>query len=283
MRILVTGARGQLGTDLVAELAARGHHPIPADLAEMDITDRASVLAFVSETKPDALIHCAAYTATDQAEDEAELCRRVNADGTRNLALAAKAADIPMLYISTDYVFDGKGETPFAVDAPAAPLSVYGKTKYEGECAVRELLSRYFIVRIAWVFGVHGKNFVRTMLRLAETRDTLSVVNDQIGSPTYTVDLSRLLADMIVSDRYGTYHATGEGFCSWYDFACEIFRQAGKTITVHPVTSDEFPAKIKRPTNSRLDKSALDAAGFARLPAWQDALARFLIELGKED
>ena len=279
MKILVTGACGQLGKDLCAELAKRGHTPIGADIDNMDITDACAVSAFFESTRPEAVIHCAAYTATDKAEDEPNVCRSINAHGTKNIALACKELGIKMLYISTDYVFNGCGEVPFLTDDPAAPLSVYGKTKYEGECVVKELLEQYFIVRISWVFGIHGKNFVRTMLRLADERTELSVVNDQIGSPTYTVDLSVLLADMIVTDKYGTYHATNEGFCSWYDFACEIFRLSGKNVTVHPVTSDQFPAKIKRPTNSRLDKSELDKNGFSRLPAWQDALARFLDEL----
>lgn len=279
MKILVTGAKGQLGQDLVAELSRRGHTPIGADIDNMDITDRAAVLAFFEAHLPEAAIHCAAYTNTDKAEDEPELCRLVNATGTENIALACKKLDIPMLYISTDYVFDGEGERPFRPDDKAAPISVYGKTKYEGECAVRALLQKYFIVRIAWVFGVHGKNFVGTMLRLSETRDALSVVCDQVGSPTYTADLSVLLSDMIVTDRYGTYHATNEGFCSWYDFACEIFRQAGRSVSVTPITSDQYPAKIKRPTNSRMDKSKLTENGFQPLPSWQDALQRFLKEL----
>ncbi|MBE6578130.1 MAG: dTDP-4-dehydrorhamnose reductase [Ruminococcaceae bacterium] len=279
MRVLVTGANGQLGQDLCAELNRRGHYVIASDIDNMDITDQKAVLCFFKSTLPEAVIHCAAYTATDNAEDEPEVCRRINAEGTKNLALACKELNIKMLYISTDYVFNGCGEVPFTVGDPAAPLSVYGKTKYEGECFVREILTDYFIVRISWVFGIHGKNFVRTMLRLAKDRTEVSVVNDQIGSPTYTVDLSVLLADMIVTDKYGTYHATNEGFCSWYDFACEIFRASKNEMTVHPVTSDQFPAKIKRPTNSRMDKSELDKNGFSRLPTWQDALARFLEEL----
>ena len=280
MRILVTGAKGQLGMDLVEELHERGHKAIEADIDNMDITDADAVMRFMSETAPQAVIHCAAYTNTDKAEDEPEICRAVNATGTRNIATAAKALGIKMLYISTDYVFDGCGTMPFAVDDKALPISVYGKTKYEGECAVRELLDAHFIVRISWVFGYHGKNFVRTMLRLAKDRDTVSVVNDQIGSPTYTKDLSVLLADMIVTERYGTYHATNEGFCSWYDFAREIFARAGyRKMKVKPVTSDEFPAKIKRPSNSRMDKSRLSENGFCPLPEWQDALTRFLVEL----
>ena len=283
MNSRVTGARGQLGTDLVTELTRRGHTVTPADVEQFDITVREQVRAFVTATAPEVIIHCAAFTATDRAEDEPELCRRVNEDGTRYLAEIAGERDIKMIYISTDYVFDGKGQTPFSVADAAAPISVYGRTKYAGECAVRALAPRHMIVRTAWVFGVHGKNFVRTMLNLAKTRDTLTVVCDQIGSPTYTPDLSRLLADMAVSDRYGTYHATNEGFCSWYEFACEIFRQAGLPVKVTPVTSDQYPAKIKRPANSRLDKSALTENGFDRLPPWQDALTRFLAEYRKEE
>ena len=279
MKILVTGARGQLGTDLSRELATRGHAVIAADVEEMDITDAGAVQRFFEATQPEAVIHCAAYTATDKAEDEPDVCHRVNAVGTRNLAQACRDKNLKMLYISTDYVFDGKGEIPFRTDDKAAPLSVYGKTKYEGECAVRELVEKFFVVRISWVFGVWGKNFVRTMLRIGAQNGKVSAVNDQIGSPTYTRDLSPLLADMIVSDRYGTYHATNEGLCSWYEFACEIFRQADMQVEVTPVDSDHFPAKIKRPANSRMDKSDLEKNGFSRLPTWQDALSRYLKEI----
>lgn len=283
MRILVTGARGQLGMDLVAELTQRGHEVIGADIEEMDITDAASVERFMEASDPEAVIHCAAYTATDRAEQEPQLCRRVNADGTRHLAQSCQRRSIKMLYISTDYVFDGTGTMPFAVDAETGPLSVYGQTKYEGECAVRELVERFFVVRISWVFGLHGKNFVKTMLRLGKENDRVFAVNDQIGSPTYTRDLSRLLADMIVTERYGIYHATNEGFCSWYEFVLEIFSQAGYQTEVVPVDSDYFKSAVRRPANSRLDKSALDQNGFSRLPGWQDAVSRFLKELALED
>lgn len=284
MRIIVTGAKGQLGTDLSAELQSRGHETIGADIDNMDITDCNAVDAFIAEAKADAVIHCAAYTATDKAEDEIEICRLVNFTGTENIAKACRKYGVKMLYISTDYVFDGEGTEPFKVDDKAAPLSVYGKTKYEGECAVRELLDDYFIVRISWVFGVYGNNFIKTMLRLSEKSNVINAVADQIGSPTYTVDLSKLLADMIVTDKYGTYHATNEGYCSWYDFACEIFKQAGKTdMQVNPVASDFFTYKIKRPENSRMDKSKLDENGFSRLPTWQDALGRFLAELKEQE
>ena len=283
MRILVTGARGQLGMDLVEELAGRGHDVIGADLQEMDITDAQSVERFFGATKPEAVIHCAAYTATDRAEAEPELCRQVNAEGTRHIAQACRAHGAKLLYISTDYVFDGTGDTPFSVDAPTGPLSVYGQTKYDGERAVRELVERHFVVRISWVFGLHGKNFVRTMLRLGKENDRVFAVNDQVGSPTYTRDLSRLLADMIVTERYGTYHATNEGYCSWYEFVLEIFACAGYTTEVVPVDSDYFKTAVRRPLNSRMDKSALDDNGFDRLPTWQDAVARYLRELETEE
>ena len=279
MRVVVTGVGGQLGYDVVKELGARGHEAIGIDVAELDITDGAAVAAFFESTRPDALIHCAAYTATEKAEDEPDVCYAVNATGTQNLAKACKSIGAKMLYISTDYVFDGKGNTPFKIDDAIAPLSVYGKTKYDGEVFVRELLDAYFIVRISWVFGINGKNFIRTMLKLAEQRDTVSVVSDQIGSPTYTKDLSPLLCDMIESEKYGTYHATNEGYCSWFDLATETFLAAGLDMNVVPVTSDAFPSKIKRPENSRLDKSTLDKNGFSRLPDWKDAVKRYVAEL----
>ena len=279
MRVVVTGVGGQLGYDVVKELGARGHEAIGIDVAELDITDGAAVAAFFESTRPDALIHCAAYTATEKAEDEPDVCYAVNATGTQNLAKACKSIGAKMLYISTDYVFDGKGDTPFKIDDAIAPLSVYGRTKYDGEVFVRELLDAYFIVRISWVFGINGKNFIRTMLKLAEQRDTVSVVSDQIGSPTYTKDLSPLLCDMIESEKYGTYHATNEGYCSWFDLAVETFFAAGLDMNVVPVTSDAFPSKIKRPENSRLDKSTLDKNGFSRLPDWKDAVKRYVAEL----
>ncbi len=280
MKVLVTGVGGQLGHDVVLELSSRGHESVGVDVAEMDITDAEAVRAFITKASPDAVIHCAAYTATEKAEEEPEVCRSVNATGTENIASVCRELDIKMLYISTDYVFDGKGEQAFRVDDKAAPLSVYGLTKYEGEQAVRKHLEKYFIVRISWVFGINGRNFVRTMLRIAENSNKVSAVNDQIGSPTYTKDLAPLLCDMIESERYGTYHATNEGYCSWFDFASEIFRLAGKEMEITPVGSDHFPSRIKRPENSRLDKSELDKNGFARLPHWKDALARYIDELG---
>ena len=279
MKVLVTGVKGQLGYDVMAELAKRNIEAIGVDIDEMDITDKISVEKVIGEAAPDVVVHCAAYTAVDAAEDNEALCRRVNADGTRNIAEVCKKLDCKMVYISTDYVFDGQGTRPWEPDDERHPLNVYGQTKYEGELAVQENLSKYFIVRIAWVFGKNGKNFVKTMLKLAETHDKLTVVNDQFGSPTYTYDLARLLVDMIQTDKYGIYHATNEGICTWYEFACEIFRQAGVKIEVTPVPASEYPAKAKRPENSCLDKSKLTENGFERLPSWQDALRRYLKEI----
>lgn len=276
MRILVTGGKGQLGADLCDELSKRGHTVFKADIDEMDITNPEQTSAVIREFATETVIHCAAYTNVEMAEEQIDICRKINALGTKNVAKVCQELDIPMIYISTDYVFNGQGEHYWKTDDERAPISAYGQTKYEGELAVTEYLEKYFIVRISWVFGIHGNNFVKTMLNLAKTRDQLTVVSDQIGSPTYTPDLAVLLADMIVTDHYGTYHATNEGLCSWYEFACEIFRQAGLSIQVKPVPSAEYITKAKRPGNSRMDKSRLDEAGFKRLPPWQDALKRFL-------
>lgn len=278
MKVLVTGVRGQLGFDVVKELEKRGHTALGVDIQEMDITDMVSVEKVIGEAAPDAVIHCAAYTAVDAAEENEDLCRRVNADGTRNIAEMCRRLDCKMIYISTDYVFDGTGDKLWETDDMRAPVSVYGQTKYEGELAVQELLEKYFIVRIAWVFGINGNNFVKTMLKLAQTHDSLRVVNDQFGSPTYTFDLARLLVDMVETNKYGVYHATNEGICSWYDFACAIFRKAGlgDKITVHPVSTAEYGARANRPANSRMSKDKLDKMGFERLPAWEDALERYL-------
>ena len=276
MKILVTGVKGQLGHDVVNELTGRGIEDVGVDIDEMDITDQASVNKVIREVFPDAVIHCAAYTAVDAAEENEELCRRVNAEGPRNIATVCRELDIKMLQISTDYVFDGSGDNFWKPEDPCVPQSVYGRTKYEGELAVRELLDKYFVVRIAWAFGINGKNFVKTMLKLAETHDTIRVVNDQFGSPTYTYDLARLLVDMIQTDKYGIYHATNEGTCSWYEFACAIFREAGAKVNVVPVTTAEYGAKAKRPANSRMDNGKLEENGFKRLPTWQDALARYV-------
>lgn len=281
MRVFVTGVKGQLGYDVVNELEKRGMEAIGVDIDEMDITDAASVDRVIKEANPDAVIHCAAYTAVDAAEDNEELCRKVNADGPRNIAKVCKELDIKMIQISTDYVFSGQGERPWEPDDACDPQSVYGQTKYEGELAVRETLEKYFIVRIAWVFGINGKNFVKTMLNLAKTRDTLTVVNDQFGSPTYTYDLAKLLVDMVQTDKYGIYHATNEGICSWYEFACAIFKEAGVNMNVLPVSSAEYAAKANRPCNSRMSKDKLEENGFDRLPSWQDALKRYLDVLAK--
>ena len=287
MKVLVTGVSGQLGHDVMNELKKRGIDAIGTDVQgscdlTLDITNAAAAAETLYQVKPDALIHCAAWTAVDAAEDQEALVRSVNATGTANLATACKKAGCKMMYISTDYVFDGQGDTPWQPDCKAyKPLNVYGQTKLEGELAVANTLDAYFIVRIAWVFGKNGKNFVKTMLALSEKYDTLRVVCDQIGTPTYTFDLARLLVDMIETDKYGYYHATNEGgYISWYDFACEIFRQAGYTTKVNPVTTEEYGlSKAARPFNSRLDKAKLAQNGFTPLPTWQDALGRYLKEL----
>lgn len=284
MKIVVTGVNGQLGYDVVRELTARGHETIGIDIDDLDITDGSACMQVMKRLKPEALIHCAAWTAVDAAEEEENIAKveAVNAGGTRNLAEACRAIDCKMMYISTDYVFDGQGEEPWKADCTNyAPLNVYGRTKLEGEQAVRELLDRHFIVRIAWVFGVNGKNFIKTMLNVGKKYDTVRVVYDQIGTPTYTFDLARLLADMIETEKYGTYHATNEGgYISWYDFTCEIFRQAGYTTNVIPVTTEEYGlSRAKRPFNSRLDKGKLIFNGFQPLPDWKDALKRYLAEI----
>ena len=276
MKIFVTGVRGQLGRDVVEELTRRGIPAIGVDIEEMDVTDGECVERVIREAAPDAVIHCAAYTAVDAAEENEELCRRVNAEGPRNIAAVCKKLDIKMLYISTDYVFSGEGERPWEPEDERRPQSVYGQTKYEGELAVQELLDKYFIVRIAWVFGINGKNFVKTMLKLSENHDTIRVVNDQFGSPTYTYDLARLLVDMVLTEKYGVYHATNEGICSWYDFACAIFKEAGVSVNVVPVSTAEYGAKAKRPANSRMNKDKLTQMGFEKLPLWQDALKRYV-------
>ena len=286
MRVLVTGAKGQLGSDLLCELSKRNIEAVGIDIEDLDITDAAATKKVIEDinnkTKLDAIIHCAAYTVVDAAEDNEALVTKINAEGTKNIAEVAKTLDVAMMYISTDYVFDGEGKRPWEPDDKRAPLNVYGMAKYKGEVYVEELVKKYFIVRISWVFGLHGNNFIKTMLRLGKERGAVSVVNDQIGSPTYTPDLSRLLADMIVTDKYGRYHATNEGFCSWYDFAVEIFKQANLDVAVTPVSSDAFPVKAKRPHNSRMDKSKLTENGFKLLPTWQDALGRYLLELGEK-
>ena len=279
MRVLVTGVKGQLGHDVMNELAKRGYEGICVDVEEMDITDAEAVEKVMRKANADKVVHCAAWTAVDAAEDQEEICRKVNAQGTENIARMCKELDLPMIYLSTDYVFDGEGTRPWEPDDERHPLNVYGQTKYEGELAVEKYLDKYYIVRIAWVFGLNGKNFIKTMLNLAKTHDTLTVVDDQTGSPTYTYDLARLLVDMLETDKYGRYHATNEGLCTWYEFAQEIFRQAGVDVKVVPVSSEKFAAKAKRPHNSRMNKEKLSQMGFERLPAWQDALQRYLKEI----
>ena len=284
MKVFVTGVKGQLGHDVMNELAKRGLEGIGVDVEEMDITDAEACERVIKAAAPEAVIHCAAYTAVDAAEDNRDLCHMVNGEGTKHIAKVCGELDIPMMYISTDYVFNGQGERPWEPDDHREPLNVYGLTKYEGEIAVEQLLKKYFIVRIAWVFGLNGKNFIKTMLRLGKERGAVSVVDDQIGSPTYTYDLARLLVDMIQTDRYGRYHATNEGLCSWYEFACEIFRQAGMDeVKVTPVDSASYPAKAKRPFNSRMSKEKLTENGFERLPSWQDALGRYLKVLSEAE
>ena len=305
MKIFVTGVAGQLGHDVVNELTSRGITAVGSDLAEtyagildgtavtkceyvsLDITDADAVNAAISSVKPDAVIHCAAWTAVDAAEDEDKQAKvfAINAEGTENIARACKTIDAKMMYISTDYVFDGQGEKPWEPDCTDyAPLNVYGASKLMGEKAVSGTLDKYFIVRIAWVFGVNGKNFIKTMLSVGKTHDSVRVVCDQIGTPTYTLDLSRLMADMIVTDKYGYYHATNEGgYISWYDFTKEIYAQAGLSTAVNPVTTAEYGlSKAARPFNSRLDKSKLVKMGFTPLPDWKDALARYLVAIGEK-
>ncbi len=281
MKVLVTGAKGQLGYDVLNELEKRGYEGIGVDVDEMDITDPVAVEKVITEVNPDTVVHCAAWTAVDMAEDDdkVEKVRAVNAYGTRYIAETCKKLGCKMVYISTDYVFDGQGTQPWEPDCKDyKPLNVYGQTKLEGELAVSETLEKYFIVRIAWVFGVNGKNFIKTMLNVGKTHDTVRVVNDQIGTPTYTFDLARLLVDMIETEKYGYYHATNEGgYISWYDFTCEIYKQAGMDTKVIPVSTQEYGlSKAARPFNSRLDKSKLVKNGFEPLPSWQDAVSRYL-------
>ncbi|OCN05561.1 NAD(P)-dependent oxidoreductase [Erysipelotrichaceae bacterium MTC7] len=278
MKVLVTGVKGQLGHDIIEECTTRNIEAIGVDIEEMDITNEEKVNEVIRNGNYDAVIHCAAWTAVDAAEEQVEACKKVNVDGTVNIANVCEALDIPMMYFSTDYVFDGQGTTPWQEYDRRDPLNVYGQTKYEGELAV-EKLAKHFIVRIAWVFGANGNNFIKTMLRLGKERGEVSVVNDQVGSPTYTFDLAKLAVDMIESAKYGTYHATNQGFCSWYDFALEIFKQANMDVKVNPVDSSAFPVKAVRPKNSRMDETELDKAGFKRLPDWQDALSRYLKEI----
>ncbi len=280
MKVLVTGIGGQLGHDVVRELEQRGQDVVGVGREEMDITDAEKVGEVIRACAPDAVIHCSAYTAVDRAEDEADQCRKVNVDGAKNIAEVCAELDCKMIYISTDFVLSGEGERPWETDDAAGPISVYGRTKYEGETEVKSRLDKFFIVRISWVFGKNGNNFVKTMLRIGKENGAVKVVDDQIGSPTYTRDMAVLLADMVQTEKYGVYHASNEGFCSWYEFAKEIFRLAGMDeVSVTPITSDQFPAKAKRPFNSRMSKEKLIKEGFNKLPSWQDALKRYLQEL----
>lgn len=280
MKILVTGVKGQLGYDVVKQLTERGHEVVGVDVEEMDITDCNQVKQVMDQVRPDGVIHCAAYTAVDAAEENEELCRKINVIGTEYIAQCCQEKKCKLIYLSTDYVFNGEGNRPWEADDQAEPLNVYGQSKYDGEQMVRKYVERHYIVRVSWVFGKNGKNFVQTMLRLGKEQGSVSVVDDQVGSPTYTVDLARLLIDMVEKEEYGTYHATNLGICSWYQFACEIFRQAGMDmVAVTPVSSDEFPTKAKRPYNSIMNKAKLDEHGFVLLPAWQDALQRYLQEI----
>ncbi len=280
MRILITGASGQLGHDCVAEAERRGHKVFGFGRVELDITDHDAVNAAVQDIRPDCVLHCAAWTNVDGAEENEEACRRINVAGTQNVAEAAGAVGAKMIYISTDYVFDGRGTAPWTPEDRTGPLNAYGRSKLDGEAAVRNTLDQYSIVRTSWLYGGQGKNFVRTMLRIGSERDAVRVVDDQIGTPTYTTDLARLLVDMAESDLYGTYHAVNTGgYISWYDFTREIYRLAGIATTVMPVSSEEYGAKAVRPKNSRLDTGKLTDAGFAQLPAWQDALERYLRQM----
>lgn len=275
MKILVTGVKGQLGYDIVEACKGTSIEAVGVDVAAMDITVQVQVKQVISSGGYDAVIHCAAWTAVDLAETEREKCYSVNVDGTRYIAEVCKELDIPMMFFSTDYVFDGLGDDYFVENRPIAPINYYGETKQLAEGIVQKL-DKHFILRISWVFGVNGNNFIKTMLKLAETRDELSVVNDQIGSPTYTADVAKLVIDMLQTEKYGVYHVTNEGECSWYDFACEIFKQAEIDIKVKPVDSCAFPTVAKRPKNSRMSKVKLEENGFNRLPKWEDALTAYI-------
>lgn len=278
MKVLVTGARGQLGTDVCTRLEACGIEAIPADKEDFDITDREQVNAFFEKKRPDAVIHCAAYTAVDRAEEEAEICRRVNVEGSANVAAAAQGVNAKIIYISTDYVFGDNGDAPLETDDEKNPLNVYGRTKLEGENEVLAACGRVFIVRVSWVFGKNGANFVKSMIRLGGANSELKVVCDQVGSPTFTEDLAVLLCNMIQTEKYGIYHATNEGYCSWADFAAEIMMLSGAQCRVIPIPSSEYRTAAERQLNSRLSKASLDENGFDRLPSWRDALARYFAQ-----
>ena len=278
MKVLVTGVKGQLGFDVCKELDKRNIENKGIDRDDCDITDEQAVLSYIKNYAPDVVVHCAAYTAVDRAEDEKEICYNVNVKGTEYIARVCKEIDAKMVYISTDYVFEGTGDKAYEVQDNTAPDNTYGITKYQGEEAVRKILSKYFIIRISWVFGINGNNFINTMMKLGESRSELNVVADQIGSPTYTYDTAPLICDMIATEKYGTYHATNEGYCSWADLAEYIFSVTGQKVLVHHIKSEEYPTKASRPKNSRLSKASLDNAGFKRLPDWQDAVKRYINE-----
>ena len=282
MKVLVTGVNGQLGYELVKELNNKGYTDILAvDKDEMDITNKDMVNKVIKNYHPDVIFHCAAWTAVDKAEDEKEACYNVNVNGTKYISEAAKERDAKLIYISTDYVFDGTKEGLYEIDDEVNPKSVYGETKYEGEQLVRQNVLKHFIVRISWVFGINGNNFIKTMLKLAETRNELTVVADQFGSPTYTVDLAKLLVEMSETEKYGTYHANNEGYCNWAEFAEYIFKVNNKEVNVKHITSEEYPQKAYRPRNSKLSTQSLDDNGFNRLPSWEDAVERYSKELKK--
>lgn len=280
IRVLVTGVNGQLGYDVIRRLKRDNFECLGVDINDFDITDEDATSRFITEYNPDVVVHCSAYTAVDKAENDRDKCDEVNVVGAANIAKACKAIDAKMVYVSTDYVFNGEGDQPFETDSPTAPKSIYGTTKLAGEVACHAILDKLFVVRTSWVFGVNGNNFVKTMLKLAQDRSEISVVCDQIGSPTYTVDLADFIFYIITTNKYGVYHCSNEQYCSWYDFACEIFAQAGKNVAVKPITTEEFKAVADRPKNSRLSKKCLEECGYGKMPDWQDALKRFLTESG---
>ena len=276
MKVLVTGVKGQLGYDVVKDLEKRGHQPIGVDRDEMDLMDNEAIRTFIMNLKPEAIIHCAAYTAVDKAEEEVETCYQINAEAVKVISECAKELDVKLIYISTDYVFDGTKEGEYVETDLPNPINVYGASKLKGEQYVQTLLEKYYIVRISWVFGVNGNNFIKTMRRLGSERDELNIINDQVGSPTYTADLAPLLVDMMETDKYGIYHVTNEETCSWYEFANEIFKQSGMEVKTNPITTDQYPTAAKRPMNSLMSKAKLKANGFNLLPTWQEALAHYL-------
>ena len=276
MRVLVTGVKGQLGYDVVKDLETRGYQPIGVDRDEMDLMDNDAIRTFIMELKPEAIIHCAAYTAVDKAEEEVEACYQINAEAVKVISECARELDVKLIYISTDYVFDGTKEGEYVETDLPNPINVYGASKLKGEQYVQQLLEKYYIVRISWVFGVNGNNFIKTMRRLGAERDELNIINDQVGSPTYTADLAPLLVDMMETDKYGIYHATNERTCSWYEFANEIFKQSGIEVKTNPITTDQYPTAAKRPMNSRMSKAKLKANGFNPLSTWQEALVEYL-------